>query len=173
MTNLQAEPGKSHRPMRPMTLIPIVTSKSLVNDPSPVDWTVAGTKIPITSATSEEFFDDNGVLAIDDANDEIDLPPGIWLFDVCMSFVNSDAGDESLRLAITNAAGSTVYRESVSFTVDAGENRTVVFRTILHLTEPTSVCIRGAQVSGAGTDLSVVNGDRGILIQKIGNANQA
>lgn len=170
---LQTEPGAYHRPMRPTLLTLALTTKTLTLDVAPVDWTVLGTRLAFTQA--QKFFDDNAKVSVDDANDLVTLPPGIWEIEVTALMVNADAAnDESVQLALTNAAGTTVHHSTPSQVIDNGANGFVRLRHVLHLTATDQIAIRAAQVTdtGGGANISVLNGDRAISIRKVGNANE-
>ena len=162
-------------PMRPSHVV-IATNAALTvpNDPAPVDWTAAGTKVLLASSFISQVMDGEGNIAIDAANEEIDLRPGIYRVAVNLRLNNVDASNPAeVRVALTNGAGTTVYDETINQEVQADVHGNVHILRLLHLTVTTAIAVRVAQVVGSGTDLRTLANDIFLEITKIGNANEA
>lgn len=170
-------------PMRPSSAVIAMTAGSVTppRDTPPVDWTVAGTKLPLGTVISE-FMDDKASIILDAANDVVTLRPGIWEIEYMIRVTNTDAAnDENARLAITNLAGSTVHRETPDQLISKATGTLLTLRHLLHLTATDSVAFRIAQTTdtGGANDLRVgIQGAVGaadpcIKVTKVGNANES
>lgn len=161
-------------PMRPAcALIRTNVALTVPNDPAPVDWTAAGTKVLLGSGFSAHLMDDDGYISIDEANEEVDLKPAIYRLSMKLRLDNVDAANAAdARIAITNGAGSAVYKESVDQEIMAGGDGTVNLVHYLHLQALTAVSFRVAQTSGSGTDLRTIATDIFLEITKVGNVNE-
>ena len=154
-------------PMRPaVALMDSEDAHTLVNDAPAVDWTAAASQIDLVS--NAEAMDDLNEISIDATSKNAVLDPG--QYHIRMYPVITDSAGGSARIAITNAAGSTVHNESDDITMAAGAGTQVYLEAYLHVTaEDTEVAFRAAATTGTasiGQNFPVCS------ITKIGNANQ-
>ena len=173
---LQLEKGTQF-PMRPAAITVQVndaTPFKAPRDAAPVDWTAAGTKIAVDGR--HEFMDGEAYITMNASDNDADLRAGIYEINVTVQVENlEDSNNEKVRLAITNAAGSTVHQEGEDFMVSPSSMGEAKVHARIHLATDDTVVFRAAQTTDTGgvDDIRIADDAFVGTIVKLGNANES
>lgn len=148
---------------------------TLPRDAAPVDWTAAGTLLPLATENSR-LMDERTNFVFDAATKAVTLRRGIYEVNFCLRVTNTDGvNTESCRIALTNLAGTTVYKEGPDIGVGPSSRWKMCLNHILHLSEEGTLVLRGAQTTDTGGASDLVVGsvlDEVLRVHRIGNAGE-
>lgn len=149
MTQLHQELNRSHIGVRPSRIeFDLASGFVPPNDPDPVNWAAAGTKLTLRQL--RKFCDDQDRLAVVGGN--ITLPSGIWVVRFeCRATKTGTAADE-LRIAITS--GGIALAVSEPLTAPIANPATLSMSLEATLLGGTPIEFRAAQTT-TGTDFTI------------------
>lgn len=165
----QHEPG-TQNPLRPAVARYEAEGAFALPVDGAATWTTGNKRIPI-DITSRQM-DDRDVFTVS-AFDYPAIRAGQYLIEFHPTITEDGSADKSIKLAITNITGTTVYAESGFIGIPADSTGTACYLSaVVHLTADDEIRFRATQTSAtASTDIR--DAEPVATITRIGNANES